>query len=179
MSIVVGSVSVQANGCEGVVGISGNGTAGSSIQVGVSSATGAASTLITTASGNDTIQISGSNMVVDAGAGTHSIFILGGGNDSFVLHDDGTDVINGFSLANKDSLDLRALLSEANLSLDGDTARLGAYVHVSNTNGTASVAFDPTGTWATPGSKIAVLENVGNTVTSLADLVSGGAVRIA
>ena len=116
-------------------------------------------------------------MVVDAGAGTNSIFILDGGNHSFVLDANGTDLISGFS-ANKDTLDLRVLLSAANLSLDGDMARLGAYVHVSNTNGRASVAFDPTGAWANPGSTIAVLENVGNTVTSIADLVSGGAVRI-
>ncbi len=207
MNILLQSASVQANGGEGVAGSSGSGISASSfgangapghVVIGglgsgsdggttpVTAANAARSgdagpspTLITTGAGDDTIQISGSNMVVDAGAGTNSIFILGGSSDSVVLHADGTDVISGFSLANNDTLDLRALFSEANLSLAGDMARLGSYVHVSNTNGTASVAFDPTSTWATPGSTIAVLENVGNTVTSLADLVAGGAVRIA
>ncbi|MBV9248851.1 MAG: collagen-like protein [Acetobacteraceae bacterium] len=133
---------------------------------------------VITGAGDDTIQISGSNIMVDAGAGTNNIFILAGGSDSFVLHATGTDVISGFSIASKDVLDMRSLLSEAKLSLGTDVSSLAAYVHVTNVNGTASVTFDPTATWNTAGSTIAVLKDVGSTVTSVSDLISGGGVRI-
>jgi hypothetical protein len=128
--------------------------------------------------GDETVHLSGSNINLGAGAGTNLVFIRDGANDSFVLHSNGTDVISGFSLASRHALDLRTLLSEANLSLNGDMARLGSYVHVANANGTARVSFDPTGTWVTPGSPVAVLQDVGTSVTSVGDLISGGGIRI-
>jgi hypothetical protein len=166
--------SIGANGAPGQPGTNGApGHPGANGEPG-----GAGTAAVVSGPGDDTIQLSGSNINVDAGAGTNHIFILDGENDSFILHANGTDVICGFSLAAKDVLDLRSLLSEANVNLNGDIGLLGAYIHVSQANGAASVLFDPTGTWTTQGSTVAVLQNVGSTVTSLTDLVTGGGVRI-
>jgi hypothetical protein len=125
----------------------------------------------------DVITITGSGQLVDPGAGNHTIeFMTGVGADTLALHMGGVDLISGFD-PSIDVLDLRTLLNEANVDLDGNTAVLGNFLAVVDQGADALVNFDPAG--HSGGGTVAVLLGVGNAVTSLGGLVADGAVRIA
>jgi hypothetical protein len=124
---------------------------------------------------SDPITISLSNSVIDPGPGNHTIsFLAGASADTLVLHANGEDVISGFD-PGSGVLDLRSLLSEANVSLNGDIAALNNYVAISNVGSDALVGFDPTGHGG--GTTVAVLQGLGN--SSMDALVARGAIRIA
>jgi hypothetical protein len=123
----------------------------------------------------DPITISLSNSVIDPGPGGHTIsFLEGASADTLVLHANGEDLISGFD-PGSDVLDLSSLLSEANVSLNGDIAALNNYVAISNVGADALVGFDPTGHGG--GTTVAVLQGLGN--SSLDALIARGAIRIA
>ena len=133
---------------------------------------GAGNATVTTGGGNDTITLTGWSNWLDAGTGNNAVMINGGGGgDTLVLHLGGTDEITGYGVASNDVFDLRAVLSEAHLSLGGDMSKLGTYLKVSNTNGNTTLTFE--------GNTLAVLHGVGASVHSLNDLVSHGDLRIA
>jgi hypothetical protein len=93
-----------------------------------------------------------------------------------VPHNGGTDQIAGFDPAT-DVLDLRSLLSEANVNLNGDVPALSHYLSIAGQGANVCVNFDPTGQGA--GSTIAVLQGLANVVTGPGQLVAQGAIRIA
>jgi len=122
------------------------------------------------------ITISASNSVIDPGMGNHTIqFLSGTSADTLVLHSGGTDQITGFN-PTTNVLDLRSLLSEANVNLNGNFASLANYVTVTDQGTSAVVNFDTTGQGG--GSAVAVLQGLGSTVTNLDSLIAQGAVRI-
>ena len=107
---------------------------------------------------NSTILISASNQLVDPGTGPHTIqFASGAVDDTLVLHLDGSDQIMGFDPAAGDMLDLRSLLSEANMATGTDPARLEGFLTIVNDHGSAAIRFDPTGQGG--GSQVALLVN--------------------
>jgi phospholipase/lecithinase/hemolysin len=122
------------------------------------------------------ITISGMAQAIDPGAGSHTIqFLAGSGGDTLVLHAGGADQVSGFDPAT-DVLDLRSLLSEANVSMNGGINWLGNYLTITDQGTNALLSFDPTGHGG--GSTIAVLLGLGSTVTGLNTLVADGAIRI-
>jgi hypothetical protein len=122
-----------------------------------------------------TIAVSGS--VIDPGMGSFAIqFLPGTSDDTLVLHINGVDVVSGFN-PGSDVLDLRSLLSEANVNLNDNIARLSNYLTVTDQGSNALVNFDPTGHAA--GGTVAVLQGLGSTGTNLDSLIAQGAIRIA
>jgi len=90
-------------------------------------------------------------------------------------HTGGTDQIAGFD-PTTDVLDLRSLLSEANVNLNGSFAASGNYLTVTDQGTSAVLNFDPTGQGG--GSAVAVLQGLGSTVTNLDTLIAQGALRV-
>ncbi len=130
----------------------------------------------TVAAANNPITVSVSNSVIDPGAGSHTIqFLTGTSGDTLVLRAGGLDQVSGFDPAT-DILDLRALLSAANVDLNGNFAALGNYVTVTDQGADALLNFSPTGQGG--GAAVAVLRGPGGAVTNLDTLVSQGAIRI-
>ena len=112
------------------------------------------------------IVISRFNSVIDSGMGDHAIqFLAGAGADALVLHSGGLDQVSGFD-PDTDVLDLRSLLSEANVNLNGGVAALSGYLTVDDQGSDTLIRFDSTGHGG--GSTIAVLQGLGTaTVTGL------------
>ncbi len=124
----------------------------------------------------DPIVVTTPNLVIDPGAGNHTIQFLGGASgDTLVLHAGGVDQVSGFD-PGTDVLDLRSLLAEGNVDLQGNIATLGHYLTVVDQGADALVRFDPSGQGG--GATVAVLDGLGNAVTGLETLVAQGAVRI-
>jgi hypothetical protein len=129
------------------------------------------------ASTNDPIVVSTSNIVVDPGAGSHTIqFLAGVSGDTVVLHSGGTDQIAGFNLAAGDTLDLTGLFSTAQLNVQDVLPNLGSYLTISDQGADAVLLFDPLGHGG--GSAVAVLQNQASVVTSLGVLTSHNAVQV-
>jgi len=76
-----------------------------------------------------------------------------------------------------DVLDLRSMLSVANVQLNGSFAALSNYLTVTDQGSDAVISFDPTGHGG--GNPIAVLQCLGNVVTGLNTLIVHGAIQIA
>ena len=122
------------------------------------------------------ITIATPNIVVDPGAGDHTIqFISGSGGDTLVLHASGVDQISGFD-PGTDVLDLRSLLSESNIDLNGNITALSHYLTIADQGGDALLQFRPTAQGA--GTTIAVLRGSGSVITSLDTLITQGAIRV-
>jgi len=122
------------------------------------------------------VTVIGSNQTIDPGMGSHSIqFLSGATNDAIVLHTGGVDQVSGFD-GSTDIMDFSALLSEANVNLNGDLTALGKYVTIADQGANALVNFDPTGHGG--GSTVAVLQGLGSVVPNLNTLLAQGATRI-
>ena len=127
-------------------------------------------------SGN-TIAISQSNISTDPGVGNHTIqFLAGASADTLVLHTGGVDQVTGFNLGT-DVLDLRSVLSETGVNLNGSFAALSTYLTVTDQGSDALLSFNPTGSGG--GYGVAVLHGLGSSITSVAALVADNAIRIA
>jgi hypothetical protein len=121
------------------------------------------------------ITVSGSDQLIDPGAGGHTIqFLPGTSGDALVLRADSMDQVSGFS-PGTDVLDVGALLATANVNLNGDLAGLANYLTVVDQGADAVLNFDPSGHGG--GSAIAVLQGLGSSVTSVASLIDHGAIR--
>jgi hypothetical protein len=148
-SVSVGGVTQYYSGPDGT---------GSLIAGATSAAFGAFRTASAPTSDTAVITFNGSGQSIDPGDGDHTIqFISGDVNDTLVLHLGGSDQILGFNPDAGDMLDLRALLSAANVSIGDDVSQLGKYLSVVATEGSAQVWFDPAGQGG--GSQIASLAN--------------------
>jgi hypothetical protein len=124
----------------------------------------------------NTITISASNRVIDPGAGSYKMqFLPGTSGDTVVAHAGGSDEISGFNIGAGDVLDLRTLIAEMHLNPATVAANIGAYLTVADQGANADVLFDPSGHHG--GSLVAMLDNLGSTVTSLADLTLHGALK--
>ena len=127
-------------------------------------------------SGN-TITVSQSNVSTDPGAGNHTIqFLAGTSADTLVLHTGGVDEVSGFN-PGTDVLDLRSVLSEAGVNLNGNFAALSGYLTVTDQGLDALLSFNPTGLGG--GYGVAVLHGLGSSITAVAALVADNAIRIA
>jgi V8-like Glu-specific endopeptidase len=131
-----------------------------------------------TASGDpNVITITGSDQLIDPGAGGHTIqFLTGASADTLVLHTDGLDQVSGFD-PGTDYLDMSSLLAAANIDLYGAVTGLGRYLGIIDQGNDAFLVFDPNGRGA--GSTVAVLQGSGGTVTDLHGLIARGAIRVA
>ena len=129
-------------------------------------------------SGDPTVvTVTESGKLIDPGVGKFTIqFIAGTSADTLVLHADGVDQVSGFD-PSSDVLDLRSLLSEANVNLNGSITALGNYLTVTAQGANALLSFDPAGHGG--GSTIAVLLGLGGTVAGLNTLIAHGAIQIA
>src|SRR4051812_31585605 len=77
--------------------------------------------------GPTVISVTGSGQTIDPGVGSFTIqFLPRTSDDSLVLHTGGVDQLFGFD-PSTDVLDLRSLLSEENVNLNGNIAALGPY----------------------------------------------------
>jgi hypothetical protein len=131
----------------------------------------------TTPTDVNVITVTGSEQLIDPGAGNHAIqFMAGTVADTLVLHSGGLDQVSGFDL-DTDVLDLRSLLTEAKIDLNGDAAVLAKYLTVTDLGSDALVNFDPAN--LSVGGTVAVLRGLGGTVTSVSSLLAHGALRIA
>ena len=149
-----------------------NGNGGESI----AAATSAMSASGTASADPSVIVIRGSDLVTDPGAGDRTIqFLSGTSADTLVPHTNSLDQVSGFDPA-KDVLDLRSMLSEANVDLTGDLPALSNYLTVVDQGSNALLNCDPTGHGG--GSTVAVLQGLGATVTGLDSLSTLGAIRI-
>jgi hypothetical protein len=143
------------------------------VTVPVSSAPFAAGAVL---SPGDTITISGSGFTVELGAGYDKLqFLSGASAETVVLQAGGTDEISGFNLGADDVLDLRTLVGQSQLDLATVSANIAAYVTVLDQGTGADVLFDPSGHGG--GGVVAILDNLGSAITSLADLTSHGALK--
>lgn len=123
------------------------------------------------------ITIAVSNSTIDPGAGSSVIqFLSGARADALVLHANSLDVVSGFDLGT-DTLDLRSLLTESNVNLNGDVLALSNYLSITDQGGDAFVNFSPTG--QSGGGTIAVLRGLGGAVACLDSLIARNAVQIA
>ena len=68
--------------------------------------------------------------------------LAGSSGDTLVLHADGVDQVSGFD-PSSDVLDLRSLLSEANVDLNGGITALGNYLTVTAQGANVLLSFDP------------------------------------
>ena len=135
------------------------------------STTGLANT-IAMSEDNDAITIATSNSVIDPGIGSHTIqFLTGTSGDTLVPHADGVDQISGFDPAT-DVLDLRSLLSEANIDLNGNIAALSDYLTIVDQGNDALVRFAANGQGG--GATVAILRGLGNVVTNLDTAIAQG-----
>ena len=122
------------------------------------------------------VTVTGSNLLTDPGAGNYTIqFLPGASDDTLMLHTGGLDQVSGFN-PSTDVLDFSAVLSAANINLNGNVAALGNYVTIADQGANALVNFDPTGHGG--GSTVAVLQGLGSTVTGLGTLIADNAIRI-
>jgi hypothetical protein len=139
-------------------------------------ALGMSGSALATVAANDPIAIATSNSVIDPGVGNYTIqFLAGTSGDTLVLHAGGVDQVSGFD-PGSDVLDLRALLAQAKVDLNGDVAALSNYLTVADQGSDVRVGFDPTGHGG--GGTVAVLQGLGGVVTGLDTLVARGAIRI-
>jgi hypothetical protein len=119
------------------------------------------------------VTISGADQVIDPGVGNHTIQFLSA--DTLVLHANSVDQVSGFDPMT-DILDAGALLSGANVSLNGDSAALGNYLTIVDQGADALLRFDPTGHGG--GRTVAMLQGLGSSVTGLNMLIAHGAIGI-
>lgn len=113
--------------------------------------------------GDDNITANGAGSVIYGGPGTNTV-TLHGNRAAVVLQEGGLDVISGFKL-HGDVLDLKQVLAEEQIDLEGDVGRLAAYVTVSTSGQDATVSFNPDGAASGPGSALAVLHGIGPKVS--------------
>ncbi len=127
------------------------------------------------------IVISASDGMVDPGPGSTTIaFLAGATGDTVALYPGGEDQISGFDPAAGDVLDVSGLVASANLAIPDVAANLGAFFAVVDQGADAVLRFDPLGSAANTagGAVIAVLSNLGATVTDLSALSGPGALRL-
>ncbi len=127
------------------------------------------------------IIVAGSNQLIDPAAGSFTIqFLSGAVSDTVVLHTGDVDRLTGFDVgpagSGADTLDLRALLTDAGIDPRGDFTVLSTYFTVHDQAGDALLAFDPSGSGG--GATVAVLQGLGGTVTGLDTLIAHGSLRI-
>jgi hypothetical protein len=135
-----------------------------------------ASAIAPTAAGPNIITVTGSDQLVDPGAGSYTIqFLTGTSGDTLLLRSGGEDRVAGFD-PNTDALDPRCLLTGTGLDLTGNLSALSDHLTVADQGANALLQFNPTGAGA--GSTIAVLQGLGGTATSVDDLVARGAIRL-
>jgi hypothetical protein len=129
-----------------------------------------------TPSPSDSIAISGSGFTVQFGAGYDKLqFLSGSSDETVVLHAGGTDEITGFNPGAGDVLDLRTLIAQSHLDLATVSANIAAYATVSDQGTSADLLFDPSGQGR--GTVVAILDNLGSAITSLADMTSHEALK--
>jgi hypothetical protein len=129
-----------------------------------------------TPSPSDSIAISGSGFTVQFGAGYDKLqFLSGSSDETVVLHAGGTDEITGFNPGAGDVLDLRTLIAQSHLDLATVSANIAAYATVSDQGTSADLLFDPSGQGG--GTVVAILDNLGSAITSLADMTSHEALK--
>ena len=129
-----------------------------------------------TSSSADTITIAASNSVINPGAGSYQMqFLPSTGGDTVVPQPGGTDEISGFNMGAGDVPDLRTLIAGNNLDLATVSANIGDYLTVTDQGSNADLLFDPSGHGG--GSVVAILDNLGSAITSLADLTNHGALK--
>jgi hypothetical protein len=92
-----------------------------------------------------------------------------------VLHASSVDQVSGFDPMT-DILDAGALLTGANVNLNGDITTLGNYLTIVDQGADALLRFNPTGHGG--GSTVAVLQGLGSSVTGLNTLIAHGAIGI-
>ncbi len=155
-------------------GLSASETFGVAVPASVVPLSASASTAGGTSPFGDTIAISASNSVINPGTGSYQMqFLPGTVADTVVLYAGGTDQIAGFNVGAGDGLDLRTLIAGSNVDLAAVSAHLASYVTVSDQGANAALLFDPSGHGG--GSVVAILDNLGSTVTNLAALTNHGA----
>ena len=142
----------------------------------IASATTTHSAVLAASSETASITIATPNVVVDPGAGDHTIqFIAGSGGDTLVLHADSVDQVSGFN-PGTDVLDLRSLLSEANVDLNGNIAALANFLTIADQGADALLQF--TANTQSAATTVAVLRGAGGVITSLDTLITQGAIRV-
>jgi hypothetical protein len=120
-------------------------------------------------SNNAVIAFGTSGQSLDPGPGNHTIqFISGATSDTLVLHLAGSVQVLGFDPTAGNMLDLRSLLSEAQVNIGTDMSQLSNYISIAAIGGSASIAFDPTGHGG--GSQVALLVDGGGLVAQLQTL---------
>jgi hypothetical protein len=155
-------------------GLSASKTFGVAVPASVVPLSASASTAGGTSPFGDTITISASNSVINPGTGSYQMqFLPGTVADTVVLHAGGTDQIAGFNVGAGDGLDLQTLIAGSNVDLAAVSAHLASYVTVSDQGANAALLFDPSGYGG--GSVVAILDNLGSTVTNLVALTNHGA----
>jgi hypothetical protein len=124
---------------------------------------------------SDATIVSASGVSTDPGTGTPAIqFIAGTSNDSVVLHTGSTVTIAGFDPGAGDMLDFHALLSEAQVSVT-DVSQLAAHLAVVQQGADALLTFRASGQ---PSAAVAVLQGLGGSVQSVADLARQNALAV-
>lgn len=89
--------------------------------------------------------ISGSDQLIDPGAGNHTLqFLQSAGKDSLVLHVGGTELVSGFDVSKGDRLDLSTLFAESGINLGSDLGQIVGYVTVAEQSGATVIDYDPT-----------------------------------
>jgi hypothetical protein len=155
-------------------GLSGSETFGITVPASGAPPGGRASTAGGTSSFGDMITIPASNSVINPGTGSYQMqFLPGTVADTVVLHAGGIDQIIGFNVDAGDALDPRILIAGSNVDLAVASAHLASYVTVSDQGANAALLFDPSGHGR--GSVVAILDNLGSTVTNLTALTNHGA----
>jgi len=155
-------------------GLSGSETFGITVPASGAPPGGRASTAGGTSSFGDMITISASNSVINPGTGSYQMqFLPGTVADTVVLHAGGIDQSIGFNVGAGDALDPRILIAGSNVDLAVASAHLASYVTVSDQGANAALLFDPSGRGR--GSVVAILDNLGSTVTNLTALTNHGA----
>jgi hypothetical protein len=130
------------------------------------------SNTITTGTGNDTILFGGSRNVIDAGGGNNRLFDSGSNNTIVLGANGGYDDVNGRTLQNGDTFDLRKLLAQT--SWKGDLASIGNFLKVTTTSNNGVLSVDPTGTTGGATHIVATFESSGamNLSTLLAHAIT-------
>ena len=117
----------------------------------------------------------GSNLVIDPGAGNHTIQFLGGASgDTLVLHAGAVDQVSGFD-PGTDVLDLRSLLAEGNVDLHGNIAIVGPLPDDRRSGCRRAGPLRSGGQGG--GATVAVLRGPPEPVTGLETLLARGAIQ--
>jgi hypothetical protein len=138
--------------------------------------TAAASPMTASPADPAAMTITGSNQLVDPGAGNHTIqFLACASADTLVLHTGGVDQVSGFDPAT-DVLALHSLLTRTGFNLIGDLSSLRGYLTVVDQGSDMLLNVRPTAPGG--GETVPVLHGLGATITGLDQLIAQGALRM-